>query len=130
MIDWLQSLLLNENTKLYLFIFTYIAANMTDFILGFSMAVFMGTYSSKEMKIGLATKLGMILLSIIIVPVFLMFDVLGLATLFLVIGAFIANEVWSIINHIKRGNGDGKGHSALDLLGSLIDKITGNKKED
>lgn len=130
MIDWLQSLLLNENTKLYLFIFTYIAANMTDFILGFSMAVFMGTYSSKEMKIGLATKLGMILLSIIIVPVFLMFDVLGLATLFLVIGAFIANEVWSIINHIKRGQGDGKEHSALDLLGNLIDKITGNKKED
>ena len=130
MIDWLQQLLQNDNTKLYLFIGTYIATNMVDFGLGTVMALYLSTYSSKAMKLGLATKLGMILLSIIIVPVFLMFDVLGLATLFLVIGAFIANEVWSIINHIKRGQGDGKEHSALDLLGSLIDKITGNKKED
>ena len=129
MIDWLQNLLQNDNTKLYLFIGTYIATNMVDFGLGIFMALFLGKYSSKEMKIGLATKMGMILLCIIIVPIFLMFDVLGLATLFVVIGAFIANEIWSIINHIKRGNGDGKGHSALDLLSSLIDKITGNKED-
>lgn len=125
MIDWLQILLLNDNTKLYVFIFVYILANMVDFGLGTLMSIYLGKYSSKEMKIGLATKLGMILLCIIIVPVFLMFDVLGLATLFVVIGAFIANEIWSIINHVKRGNGDGKGHSALDLLSDLINKITG-----
>ncbi len=129
MIDWLQNLLQNNNTKLYLFIGTYIATNMVDFGLGTVMALYLGTYSSKAMKVGLATKLGMILLCIIIIPVFLMFDVLGLATLFLVIGAFIANELWSIINHIKSGQGDGKDHSALDMLSNLINKITGNKKD-
>lgn len=129
MIDWLQNLLQNNNTKLYVFIVVYIFANMFDFILGYVISIFNGTYSSKKMKIGLATKLGMILLCIIIVPVFLMFDVLGLATLFLVIGAFIANELWSIINHIKSGQGDGKDHSALDMLSNLINKITGNKKD-
>ena len=127
MIDWLQNLLQNDNSKLYVFIIMYISTNMFDFVLGITMALLMGTYSSKEMKLGLATKLGMILLCIIIVPVFLMFDVLGLATLFVVIGAFIANEVWSIINHIKSGQGDGKDHSALDMLSNLINKITGNK---
>lgn len=129
MIDWLQNLLQNNNTKLYLFIGTYIATNMVDFGLGTIMALYLGTYSSKAMKLGLATKLGMILLCIIIIPVFLMFDVLGLATLFLVIGAFIANELWSIINHIKSGQGDGKDHSALDMLSNLINKITGNKED-
>ncbi|HJA90860.1 MAG TPA: phage holin family protein [Candidatus Jeotgalibaca merdavium] len=129
MIDWLQNLLQNNNTKLYLFVGTYIATNMVDFGLGTIMALYLGTYSSKAMKLGLATKLGMILLCIIIIPVFLMFDVLGLATLFLVIGAFIANELWSIINHIKSGQGDGKDHSALDMLSNLINKITGNKED-
>lgn len=129
MIDWLQNLLQNDNSKLYVFIIMYISTNMFDFVLGITMALLMGTYSSKEMKLGLATKLGMILLCIIIVPIFLMFNVLGLATLFLVIGAFIANEVWSIINHIKSGQGDGKDHSALDMLSNLINKITGNKKD-
>ena len=129
MIDWLQNLLQNNNTKLYLFIGTYIATNMVDFGLGTVMALYLGTYSSKAMKLGLATKLGMILLCIIIVPVFLMFDILGLATLFVVLGAFIANEIWSIINHIKSGQGDGKDHSALDMLSNLINKITGNKED-
>ena len=129
MIGWLQSLLMDDNTKLYVFIVVYMAITMLDFLLGFFLHIFNGTYSSKEMKIGLATKLGMILLSVVIVPIFLMFDVLGLGTLYVVLGAFIGNEVWSVISHLK-GNSDGKEHSALDMLGNVISKVFGKEDEN
>lgn len=117
MIEWLQYLLSNENTKL-IYILTLLSFLMlVDSVVGTIVAKLNPNtqFSSFKLKTGFLIKLVQLLLCIIAVPFAVMFD-MGLVFLYVAYIAMCGAEFYSILGHMKVVDDDNKGLHILETL--------------
>lgn len=136
-IQMIQYYLQNPATRLMLSFSMVVLTGLTDFGLGVVMASLSDNISfrTKKLKSGFATKVGIWVLCLLIIPLFMMLDNLdlnlfgfeigqnevGLKTIYLIYIVFCFSEVKSIIGHLT--GGDGKEHEGITLLKNVVEKI-------
>lgn len=118
MINYLQSLLATEDTKIIYILSLLMILMIIDFIMGVVIARVDSKikFSSFKMKIGILLKIVEILLAIIAIPFALLFDV-GLQLLYVLYIGLCGSELYSIFGHMKLVDDDDKG---IDLLESFF----------
>lgn len=131
MIDWIESFLVNENSKL-LFVFGMLCAgSIIDFLMGVTSAALSDSeqFSSRKLKRGLAEKVMIMVFSFFLIPVAVAFKEFGVATLYMVYTGFIVADISSMIGHIRGNGSDSKGHEGVfKLIESVLKGMFGSEE--
>jgi|SRR5690606_28876429 len=104
MIQWLQSYLDNDNTKLLYLLALIMTANVIDFLIGWINAKFNPKidFDTSKAIYGIARKLLLFILLVYAIPVaLLMPEPLGIGSLYILYFGYLASEINSILYHFK-----------------------------
>ncbi|WP_342511923.1 phage holin family protein [Sporosarcina sp. FSL K6-1522] len=128
MIDWLNSYLESDNSKLIYILALIMGANILDFTIGWLNAKFNPNvkFSSAKAIFGIARKLLMFILLVYAIPVaLLMPEPLGISALYVLFLGYLASEINSVLNHFKLAEDDKTMDSFIDFLKSVFDRRGG-----
>lgn len=109
MIEYLQSYLESDNTKLIYFLTLILGANIIDFTVGWINARFNKkvSFASSKAIWGLARKLALFILLVYSIPVALLVpEPIGISALYVLYSGYLASEINSILNHFKLADDD------------------------
>lgn len=126
-IESMQELLANDNTKVLYYFGVLVTTSLLDFVMGTVIAKFSKEikFSSNEMKKGLMYKVFIIIVSMHLLPVCLMFSWFGMTALYTVYSGFIISDLYSIYAHLT-GNKDGKKNLGIKAFFEILE----NRKKD
>ncbi|WP_342512243.1 phage holin family protein [Sporosarcina sp. FSL K6-1522] len=128
MIDWLNSYLESDNSKLIYILALIMGANVLDFTIGWLNAKFNPkvAFSSAKAIFGIARKLLMFILLVYAIPVaLLMPEPLGISALYVLFLGYLASEINSVLNHFKLAEDDKTMDPFIDFFKSVFDKRGG-----
>lgn len=128
MIEFLQSYLESDSTKLIYFLALILGANILDFTVGWVNAKFNPNiqFSSSKAIYGIARKLLMFLLLVYSIPVALVVpEPLGVSALYVMYTGYLVSELNSLLNHFKLADDD----KSVDPFISFFKSIFDSKKE-
>lgn len=122
MINWLQSWLLLDDTKLLYVLALILFASTFDFLLGWVNARFNSEvlFSSSQARFGISMKIAMFILLVYFIPVALLVpEPIGISALYVLYIGYLLSEINSILGHLKITEDDKKN----ELFGDFILKI-------
>ena len=123
MIEWLQSYLETDNTKLIYVLALILTANIIDFAIGWLNAKFNPAvkFSSAKAIFGIARKLILFIVLVYAIPVaLLMPDGLGIGALYVLYTGYLLSEINSILNHFKLSEDDKEIDPFIEFFKGLI----------
>jgi len=138
-IQVIQYYLQDYNTKLMLSFVMVVITGISDFVLGVVMASVKEEvkFRTKVLKKGFATKVGIWLLCLLIIPLFMMLNELnidfihdnnvGLGVIYIIHIVFIFSELKSFMGHLT--GGDGKEHGGISFVVKVFSYIEKKIKE-
>ena len=125
MIEWLQTFLETDNTKLIYVLTLILSANLIDFTIGWLNAKFNPavSFSSAKAIFGIARKLILFIVLVYAIPVaLLMPEPLGISALYVLYGGYLFSEINSILNHFKLTDDDKSVDPFIDFFKGLMRK--------
>lgn len=125
MIEWLQTYLESDSTKLIYFLALTLGANIIDFLAGWINAKFNPKiqFSSSKAIMGIARKLLLFILLVYSIPVaLLMPEPLGISALYVLYTGYLASEINSILNHFKLAKDDKSVDPFINFFKGLFGK--------
>ena len=125
MIDWLQTYLESDSTKLIYFLALILGANIIDFSVGWVNAKFNPKidFSSSKAIFGIARKLLLFILLVYSIPVaLLMPEPLGISALYVLYTGYLASEINSVLNHFKLAQDDKAVDPFIDFFKGFFEK--------
>lgn len=128
MIDWLQSFLESDNTKLIYILALIMGANTIDFTIGWVNAKFNPKikFSSAKAIYGIARKLLLFILLVYSIPVALLMPApLGISALYVLYIGYLASEINSVLNHFKLAEDDKSMAPFIDFFKKIFVKGDG-----
>lgn len=128
MIDWLQSYLTTDNTKLVYVLALILTANLIDFTIGWVNAKFNPVipFSSAKAIFGIARKLILFIVLVYAIPVaLLMPDGLGIGALYILYMGYLLSEINSILHHFKLTTDDKSMDPFIEFFKGLMNKKKG-----
>lgn len=123
MIEFLQSYLISDNTKLIYFLTLILGANIIDFTVGWINARFNKKvdFSSSKAIWGLARKLALFVLLVYSIPVALLVpEAIGISALYVLYTGYLASEINSILNHFKLVDDDKSVDPFIDFFKQIF----------
>lgn len=120
-IEWLESFLQSDSTKLIYILTLILIMNTIDFIIGWLKARFNPeiTFSSSRAVYGIARKIILFILLIVFIPFSLLIPrELGISALYILYLGYLGTEVSSVLNHLGLNidNKDGIFYDFLDKI--------------
>lgn len=126
MLEYLKAYLETDNTKLIYFLSLILGANIIDFTIGWVNAKFNPNvnFGSDKAILGIARKLGMLILLVYSIPVALLVpEPLGISALYVLYTGYLASEINSILHHFKLADDDKSTEPFIDFFKKIfIDK--------
>lgn len=131
MIEWLESFLQNDNTKLIYILVLIMIANILDFVLGWGIARLNPEiqFSSSRAVYGIARKIILFILLILFIPFSLLLpNNLGIGSLYVLYMGYLGTELFSVLKHLGI-NIDSKDGFFYDFLDKAF-KTTNEREEE
>ena len=125
MINWLQHLLENDDTKVMYFLTIILAFSMIDLLIGWVNAKFNKdvSFSSSVALFGVIKKMTYFIVLCLFVPVSLFIpNPVGMLALYSLYTVYLYTEITSVLSHFNLAEDDKKNKLFIDFINSLIKK--------
>lgn len=119
MLEWLNMLLRDDDTKLIYILSMILFANLVDFLIGWINAKFNHKvqFSSSKAIYGIARKMILFIVLVMFIPFsLLMPDILGLGALYVLYIGYLASEINSILSHLRLSDDDKQSDMFIDFI--------------
>lgn len=131
MLNWLDSWLQSDDTKLIYILTLVLIANVIDFSLGWVNAKFNKdvAFSSSKAIFGIARKMIVFIVMVYFIPVALLVPrEIALPALYVLFGGYLYSEINSILSHLKMSDDDKSTDRFIDFVHKIFPKSGGNSK--
>lgn len=125
MIQWLQSWLSSDDSKVIYLLILIMCANLIDFCIGWLNARFNKDveFSSSKAIYGIARKMVMFMVCVLFIPVALLVpSPFGISSLYILFTGYLISEIHSILHHL----GVVKDDKQTALFSTFIGRLFGN----